>query len=409
MSTPVINDIEFNNAIRDYLDNMLEVITNTDLQKDIELNLVKSFYNHFFEDKSEDFKFTTPTYGWWDLTSACNFRCKHCLYNDTEYSNKNDLPEEKTIELAYELINDFNIIKIILTGGEIFLHPKLLDIVQIFKENNVAVQLMSNGALIKDKHIDFLASMFNPYTDFIQISLDGATNETFKAIRQTDAFSKILSNIKKIISKGIVVRIACTVNTLNYSEIEDICKLCNDIGVESLIIGRMVYHNKSHESLMLTEKDLMLLSAKLLKLKKIYKKINIINGLFSVLDLVNIPEVLSIINKDKYLPILKLDQDPIKRDCHFHDRFAIRSNGKIYLCLDSNSEECCLGDYKKESLLQIWSKRENNPMFLCRDINNMGCKDCKFNRICRSGCKAQAYEKFGDINLPSRSCILLKK
>ena len=54
MSTPVINDIEFNNAIRDYLDNMLEVITNTDLQKDIELNLVKSFYNHFFEDKSEE-------------------------------------------------------------------------------------------------------------------------------------------------------------------------------------------------------------------------------------------------------------------------------------------------------------------------------------------------------------------
>ena len=96
----------------------------------------------------------------------------------------------------------------------------------------------------------------------------------------------------------------------------------------------------------------------------------------------------------------------MRKDCHFHDRFSVRSNGKIYLCLDSNCEDCCIGDYKKNSLLEIWQNLDKNPMFQERNIENMVCKDCKFNRICRGGCKALSYEKYGDINCPSSKCIL---
>lgn len=404
MPTPIDKDYEY--AIRAHLDCLLNTILNPHPQDFLELNLVKKFYKHLLEGKPDDYKFQTPTYGWWDLTSACNFRCVHCLYNDTEYSNKDDLTTEQVFRLCDELINDFKIFKIILTGGEIFMHPNLIDVVKQFKENNVAVQLMTNAGLMNDEHIEILSGIFNPYTDLIQISLDGATSETFKKIRRTELFDKIVSNIKKLVNNGLKVRVACTINSINYHEIEAVYELCDSIGVEAVLFGRTIYYNESHKDLMVSNRDLFILNERLIKLRNQERKTVLVNSIFSILDLVGIPEVLEILNEDKYLPILKLDNEPIRRDCHFHDRFSIRSNGKIYLCLDSNCEDCCVGDYKKNSMLEIWQNLDKNPMFQPRTLDKMVCKDCKFNRVCRGGCKAQAYEKFRDINCPSSKCIL---
>ena len=79
-----------------------------------------------------DFLFSKPVYAWWDLTSACNFRCIHCLYNDTEYASKNDLTTERASLLVDELI-EAGVVYVVLSGGEIFMRPDLLDIVKKLK------------------------------------------------------------------------------------------------------------------------------------------------------------------------------------------------------------------------------------------------------------------------------------
>ena len=98
----------------------------------IDLNVVKPLINYIrtLTPNPEDFIFSKPVYAWWDLTSACNFRCVHCLYNDSEYSDNTDLSEKQSMKLADELINDFGLVEIMLTGGEIFLKPYLIKLVQ---------------------------------------------------------------------------------------------------------------------------------------------------------------------------------------------------------------------------------------------------------------------------------------
>ena len=309
------------------------------------------------------------------------------------------------MKLADELINDFKLVEIMLTGGEIFLKPYLIRLIKKFKENHCAVRLMTNAALINNNHIEELAQILNPYTDVVQVSLDGACKETFKKIRRTDLYDKIISNIEKMVQKGIKIVIACTVNTINYNEIEDIYKLVDKLGVEAFVAGRMLYHNESHLPLMVSNRDLMLLAERLNNLKG---STLLVPGLFSKIDLLNIPEVEKILQEDKYKILWDKETEPLSRQCHHNDRISIKSDGKIHLCLDTNCPESCLGDYKKNTLTEIWSNRKNNIFFQPRDIKQIGCAECKYNKICNSGCMAAAYKRCKNINTPEIMCKFCK-
>lgn len=397
----MVIDKEYERAIRSYLDKNLETSAGIRDVAVFELNVIRPFLNDILMSQGDSYKFSTPVYAWWDLTSACNFRCVHCLYNDSEYSDNTDLSEKQSMKLADELINDFGLVEIMLTGGEIFLKPYLIKLVKKFKENNCAVRLMTNAALINDKQIEELAKLLNPYTDVVQVSLDGACKETFKKIRRTDLFDKIVLNIEKMVEKGLKIVIACTVNSINYYEIEEIYKLVDSIGVEAFVAGRMLYHNESHAPLMVSNKDLMLLAERLNRLEG---KTLLVSGLFSKIDLLNIPEVEHILQEEKYRTLWDKNSKPLSRQCHHNDRISIKSDGKIHLCLDTNCPESCLGDYKKNSLLEIWENRENNLFFQPRDISKTGCAGCKYNKICNSGCMAVAYKRSKSINTPEIEC-----
>ena len=171
-------DEEYANAIRFYLDKTFYSSKKPESAESVDLNLIRPFSNYIKSLAPDDFLFSTPLFAWWDLTSACNFRCIHCLYNDTEYSAQNDLTTSEAMNLADSLINDFRIAGILLTGGEIFLRKDTMDIIRKFKENNISVKMATNAALLNDRQIDCLAEMLNPYIDGMQISLDGATHET---------------------------------------------------------------------------------------------------------------------------------------------------------------------------------------------------------------------------------------
>ena len=399
-------DKELENAIRFHIEKTFNNPDNITNASKLELNIVRPLSNYICSKGGKIFLFSTPMYGWWDLTSACNFRCVHCLYNDTEYSAKEDLSHEQAMNLADDLI-EAGIVEIILTGGEIFMRPDTLDIAEKFKKNNISVKLLTNAALINDEHIERIAEMFNPYLDMLQISLDGATHETFKKIRQTDSFETIIGNIKKLTDKGIRVVIGCTVNKINYNEILETYNLASELGVSDFMAGKMIYHNKSHTPLMVSDRDLLLLEKKLIENKN--TKTNLISGLFPTIDFLNVEGVKEIISEEKYQKYLDKFTKPKLKSCHLHDRIRICSNGDMYLCMEAdNCPEAKLGNYKESSFEDIWNKRNSNIFFQPRELNKMVCKNCKYNVICNSGCMVKAYKRSGSISTPEVDCIFSK-
>ena len=391
-------NFNYEKAIRFYLDNMLDQSLQETFPDEYEMNAVKPFKNYIKKRAPKDFKFSRPMFAWWNLTSACNLRCIHCLYNKSEYSNQNDLNENEAYRLAEELIEDFGIVEIALTGGEIFLRKDLLKLIEIFKRNNVAVKLMTNGTLIKDNDIEILSKLLNPYTDSVQISLDGANEKTYEKIRLTKDFSKVISNIKKLTDANIRVIVAQTVNKINLNETIDLYKLCNSLNVKDFISGRMLYYNETHTPLMVEDKEYFRLAYELLTNKLANTSIKI--GFFKPIDLLNNPDVEKILKEKKYQQLLEHYKTPLPRSCNINDKIFIQSDGKIYMCLEAICKEALMGEYRKNSLLEIWQQRNSNIFFQPRTI----CKNCKYNVICNSGCMAKAFKKYGDINKPEKKC-----
>ena len=398
-------DIEYENAIRCYLDNLFSGNVNGESSEEfIDLNVVKPLTGYIAKNAPEGFQFSTPMFAWWDLTSACNFRCIHCLYNDTPYDASRDLTDDEALRLADSLIDDFGIVQVVLSGGEIFLRAELLmKLIKKFKENNIGVAFATNAALINDEHIDFIAENMNRYTDRIQISLDGATFETFKKIRQTDKFDKIVSNIEKLSKKGIRVTVVYTVNKINYDEVVAAYELANNIGAYDFVAGKMLVFNESHEKLLVSEREKMLLVQKLLEARE-GKTTSLKLGLFTNISLLNIPEVTKILKEDKYVELLKTFTILPLRSCNRNDRISIRSDGRVYMSMDAECPNGLMGNVREKSLLEIWAERNKNVFFQPRLLENMGCKKCNFKTICNSGCMAKAYKRTGDINTPEIDC-----
>lgn len=399
-------DKEYDKYIRFYLDSLLDRPV---LKKDFQIYPTgpnKKYVTYMQKlTGNEDYLLTYPISAIWNLTSACNFRCVHCLYNDTEYLSDNDLSPQQAMKLSDELINDFGIVYVLLTGGEIFLRKDLMDLIRKFKSNNVAIKLLTNASLITDEQIDELSELFNPYTDSMQISLDGATNETFKKIRRTDSFGKITENIRKLCDKKINVTVVCTVNTINYNEVIDTYKLSDQLGVYGFLASILEYHNESHSKLMVPTRDLFKLYYELAKCET-SKTPGLSINFFSPIDILNIPEVRTIIEEERYQNLIKTQFSEAKPwACQHHDKIAIQSDGTLYLCMEAlTSNLAPLGNYKKNSLLEIWENRYENMLFQPRKIENMACNKCSYNKFCNSGCMVKAYMRTKNLNTPSIKC-----
>lgn len=404
-------DKEYQEAIRCYIRTSYLGERPLITEDSVDYNVAKPLctYIKSLSENPFEFKFSTPLYGWWDLTSACNFRCIHCLYNDREYSDKRDLSTEEALNLANELINDLGLAAITLTGGEIFLRKDTLDIIRLFKENNVSVHLATNAALLDDKKIDELAEMLDPYSDSIQISLDGANENTFKQIRLTDTFNKITSNIKKLVQKNVTVNISFTVNNINAGEVFDAYKLCAELGVNSLLLGKLMCFNDSHKALEVSDRDLMVLMAKVYNYDVSKYKTDFRCNFFTPVEFMNLAGVSEILQEEEFEAIFKKYTVPMARECNFHEKISIRSDGRVYLCMPAeNCKHSLMGNYRDNSLMEIWENRNENILFKPREMSNSKCKNCKYNVICSGGCKAKSYDKFNDINLPEIGCKFIK-
>ena len=398
-------DKDYEKYIRFYLDSILIGKSDKKNLPTYPNNPNKKLLSYITKSSGEEnYLLTYPLSGVWNLTNACNLRCKHCLYNDTKYSPDSDLSPEMAMKLTDELINDFGVTYMMLTGGEIFMRPDTINIIRRFKENNVALRLLTNAVLLRNNIIDELAELFNPWTDSLQISLDGATAKTHNEIRQADIFDKVISNIKKLVEKNIRVTIVCTINNINYGEVVDVFNLAKELGVYCFTVGKMVNYNDSHTELMIPDKDLFRIYYELKQNET--PDIVLLPSLFHEIELLNIPEVRAIIEEKKYQDLINDNYTEVKtRSCHSDDKIAIQADGRIYLCLKALAYDIApLGNYKDTPLFEIWENRKNNILFHQRTIEGMVCNKCKYNAFCNSGCMVEAYVNLKDLNSPQIPC-----
>lgn len=118
-----------------------------------------------------------PTEVVFELTDACNSRCKHCnIWNQKPTVNPLN-PDE-----IYELFSD-NLFKnlrgVILTGGEIFVRKDLEEVIDKIHLARPSAQIwLSTNALLPNKAIDLAKNLIKKRISFgVGISLDGVADK----------------------------------------------------------------------------------------------------------------------------------------------------------------------------------------------------------------------------------------
>lgn len=161
----------------------------------------------------ERVRLDAPTIVGLDVTSKCNLSCKHCFQNNRRLNN--ELTTEEWIGIIQEL-KDMKVYQVYIMGGEPFIRTDLMDIIEYIKKSKMTLSINTNATLITEQMADKLSEFLDSRFDYIQVSLDGATEEINDNIRGKGVFQIILDKILLLKKYGIKVRVNSVVNYNNY-------------------------------------------------------------------------------------------------------------------------------------------------------------------------------------------------
>lgn len=222
-------------------------------------NLLDRLYELWFVDKNEDDSFHTFSYSnkneienlsaidnpWektlypyetpWlnnlqiELTDSCNERCIHC-YMPNSLKDKSEEMNFDTISDILKQYRAMNGVKVVLSGGEIFLHKDLFKILELCRNLDLFILLQTNLLVLTQGMLDKLQKLniFN-----IQVSLYSTNPIIHDAITKVKgSCARTMSNIQRLVANDIPVLIACPVMKQNFCTIEDIWDFAAGLNIE---------------------------------------------------------------------------------------------------------------------------------------------------------------------------------
>ena len=166
----------------------------------------------------------SPHFVDWAITAKCNLSCRHCR----------GFPEgELSTERAKELIAEIAELEpgwVIVEGGEPLLRDDLFELLGLMRQRQLEVHLITNGMLLSPQIITALKQLGVR----VMISIDGATQATYEAIRNGASFEKVVQAARSGVKEGILEAINFTILKRNYTEIPEVFELAASIGVRRI-------------------------------------------------------------------------------------------------------------------------------------------------------------------------------
>lgn len=186
-----------------------------------------------------------------EITKNCNLKCKHC-YQGSHMDEQLMMNLNEVRSIASKL-GELGTLSVVLTGGEPFLHPNLVEIVETFNNWNIRVVIFTNGQVIQNETIRKLSNM----NVLVRISLEGHNEEINDFIRGVGTFKKAIefSNICR--ENNLSIGYSFTINSINEKYFSDMLQLAEDSFADEIEMSEIlnVNQNLNISSLMLSEKQ----------------------------------------------------------------------------------------------------------------------------------------------------------
>ena len=132
-----------------------------------------------------------------DLTTACNYRCDHCI--DWDILNTKHRHDEESLRSSICTMVDRGLRSVILIGGgEPTIYPGFSEFVRFLKDLELQIAVVSNGSR-GDKLLE-IADVLEE-RDWVRLSLDSGSDELFRAMHKPVKKSLTLDEICEWVPK----------------------------------------------------------------------------------------------------------------------------------------------------------------------------------------------------------------
>lgn len=308
-----------------------------------------------------------------ELTYKCNLKCVHCYALD----NDNRLPDLTTSEIfdLLDQLNDNNVFRVILTGGELFLRKDILSILEYAYNKRFLVDIFSNGTLPNESMIAKISSF---YPRSFQVSLYSHIPEKHDEITGVyGSFDKTIETLKLFKRYGVAINIKSVLMESNYGDYQGLYNLSKNIGASfQASVSIIPRNNGKSDNLSYriknfdTMKNVLIKNLIRLNQKSFYRKRN--------------------------------DDEQICGMCK--SGISIDPCGNIYPC---NLLKIKLGNIKSDKLSDLWSN--SNEVLKLRNlklINLEKCKSCDNINYCVF-CPGSALAETGDMLSPYKEACFI--
>jgi MoaA/NifB/PqqE/SkfB family radical SAM enzyme len=179
-----------------------------------------------------------PLYLAWQLTNECNFACLHCIEESGPgRAFKDELDDAQTFEVLRQAI-ELDVPYISLSGGEPMVHPRFFDLVAFAAERGTQLKIETNGQYLTKQACRQLKALD---VKSVQVSMDGASRETFNKMRVRGDFDEVVQGIRNLVEAGVPLEINYSPTKFNTHEIGRAVDLAYDLGAQNFYTGRTMY------------------------------------------------------------------------------------------------------------------------------------------------------------------------
>lgn len=165
---------------------------------------------------------------WMYANYHCNITCVYCLTESGPRVARRELPAEVMHEVGREAA-ELGFTGLGVTGGEIFLRRDMTGVLERLSDE-LPVVALTNATLFNRRLLDEAEALAGRPVA-LQISLDRPDPDRNDAMRAPDNFAKVVAAIAELVRRGVTVRIATTVESIEDSELDRLCALHRELGV----------------------------------------------------------------------------------------------------------------------------------------------------------------------------------
>ena len=314
----------------------------------------------------------------WEISLKCNLRCVHCL-SDSGKAAEKELSHGECLRLIDQL-TALKVFQVNIGGGEPFIRPDFLELLEYSHEKGLVTCVSTNGMLVDAAMAERLSNLNMLY---LQVSLDGATEDVNDAIRGQGTFNRILKAMDCLASRGVRFSINSVLTRTNFSQLETLRKMAGEYGAE-LRVSRFRPSGRGKEC----KSSLGPTAAQLEAFAEWLNEHDLIRTGDSFFCLT------SDNRREKGLDMC----GAAKMTC------CISPDGDVYPCAFLQEEPFRAGNIRETSFKEIWDNASVFNIFRSLDVKS--CLECHRFESCRGGCPAMAYHTYDDISMPDPECLV---